>query len=138
MIVAFSVGALWSLISGGSLLALGSFVPALFTDDAAVTAAVLLSLPAIAGFQFFDATQVIGGALLRAMGRPRAGAVINVLGFFAVALPLAHFWAVKNNGGVQALWYSLSIGLALVAIGVSFWVFVLSRKPIEELQVGSS
>jgi MATE family multidrug resistance protein len=138
MAVAFSVGALWSIVSGGSLLALGSLVPALFTRDAEVTAAVLLSLPAVAGFQFFDATQALGGALLRAMGRPRAGAVINVVGFFAVALPLAHYWAVKNNGGVQALWYSLAIGLALVAIGVSVWVLVLSRKPVEELQVGSS
>lgn len=133
--VSFAVAASWSLVSGSLLLALGQSVPALFTDDSEVTAAVLLSLPAVAGFQLFDATQAVGGGLLRAMGRPHAGAVINALGFFAIALPLAYLWGVRGQGGVQALWYSLAIGLGLVALGVGSWVMLLSRKSLEELEV---
>ena len=135
MAVSFGVAAAWSLVSGASLLLLGAFVPALFTDDVAVTQAVLASLPAVAGFQLFDATQAVGGGLLRAMGRPHAGAVINALGFFAVALPLGYYWGVKQGGGIEALWLSLACGLGLVAVGVGIWVAILSKKSLAELKV---
>jgi len=135
MAVSFGVAATWSLFSGGGLLLLGAHLPRLFTTDGEVTAAVLASLPAVAGFQLFDATQAVGGGLLRAMGRPHAGAVINALGFFAIALPLGYFWGVRQGGGIEALWLSLACGLGLVALGVGAWVTILSRKSLSELQV---
>jgi len=132
---AFLVAGAWSIVSGAGILLLGPRVPALFTTDLELAEVVLLSLPAVAGFQLFDATQAIGGGLLRAMGKPHAGALINAVGFFVLALPLAYFWGVRGDGGIQSLWYSLAIGLGLVAVGVALWVYRLSRKDLAELQV---
>ena len=135
MAVSFAIAACWSLISGGLVLLFGAWIPAVFTRDEAVAISVLASLPAIAGFQLFDGIQAVGGGLLRAMGRPRAGAVINVFGFFVVALPLGYIWGVRYEGGLVALWLSLAVGLGLVAVGVSVWVALLSRKSLQELEV---
>lgn len=133
--VAFGAGVAWSIASGAGLLLLGGSIPRLFTEDAIVSRMVESSLIAVVAFQLFDASQAISAGVLRAMGRPHAGAVINAIAFFCVALPAAYYFAVVRGGGVLALWLGMAFGLFLVAAGTSIWVAFLSRKCIEELEV---
>lgn len=135
MLISLASAAGWAALSGTSILLAGDRIPALFTDEAELLRAVLVSLPAVAAFQLFDSTQAVGAGLLRAMGRPHAGALINAFGFFCIALPLAYWWGIRAEGGIVALWWSMCLGLTLVALGVCSWAMRLSRLELHQLQV---
>ena len=98
-----------------------------------MTAATLL--PIAGAFQIADGVQVVGAGLMRGMGRPDAGAVVNLIGFYAVGLPLAYALAFPLGFGIVGIWWGLAAGLGGVAGMLVFWVGRTSRRPIEELSV---
>ena len=76
-------------------------------------------LPIAAAFQLFDGTQAVAGGVLRGAGQTRAAALINLLGYYALALPLAYwlgFGAGPGRGlGLSGIWIGLAVGLFAVA-----------------------
>jgi MATE family multidrug resistance protein len=111
-------------------------LPLLYTTDAAVIALGALVLPIAGAFQIFDGTQVVAGGILRGAGRTHAAAYVNLIGFWAIALPLAWLWAFRNGGGLEGIWWGLVAGLAAVSAALVFWVHRTTHRPIEELRVG--
>lgn len=97
-------------------------LPRIYSADAAVLAACAALLPIAAAFQLFDGTQVVGGGILRAMGRTRPAAVFNLLGYYALALPLGYMLAFRAGFGLPGLWWGLAAGLAVVAGLLLTWV----------------
>ena len=73
-------------------------------------------------FQVFDGTQVVGGGLLRGMGRTRAAAVFNVIGYYILALPLAWWLTFRLRAGLEGIWWGLCLGLAAIALLLVLWV----------------
>lgn len=112
VMVLFAVG----LVVGRRLL------PELFTDDAAVVALCAVVLPIAAGFQVVDGAQIVGSGVLRGMGRTIPAALFNLLGFYAVALPLAYLLAFRAGLGVAGLWWGLAAGLTTVALLLVLWL----------------
>ena len=110
-------------------------LPALFTTDQGVVSLAARILPIVAAFQLFDSTQVICAGILRGLGRPNAGALINLVGYFAFALPLAYFLAFHRELGLHGIWYALAVGLFSVAALLSFWVKRTLSSPVASLQV---
>lgn len=102
-------------------------IPAAFTGEVAVVALAATVLPVAAAFQVFDGLQVVGVGVLRGMGSTRPAAVINVLGFYCLALPLGHGLAFRGGMGLPGLWWGLASGLAAVA--VMLVVRVVTRGP---------
>ena len=91
-------------------------------DSAAVLALCAQVLPIAAAFQMFDGLQVVGGGVLRGMGRTTPGAVINLLGYYALALPFASWLAFRMGHGLAGLWWGLSLGLATIALALVVWI----------------
>jgi MATE family multidrug resistance protein len=90
-------------------------LPRLYTDDASVLALGAAILPIAAAFQVFDGTQVVGCGVLRGMGRTRPAAWFNLLGYWALGLPLAAWLALRGSWGLPGIWWGLCAGLAVVA-----------------------
>jgi MATE family multidrug resistance protein len=97
-------------------------LPRIYTTDAATLAAAAGILPIAGAFQLFDGTQVVGGGVLRGMGRTRPAAVFNFVGYYAIALPLADGLSRAAGFGLPGIWWGLCFGLAAVAVALIVWV----------------
>jgi MATE family multidrug resistance protein len=86
-----------------------------FTDDAAVIAAAVPLLQIAALFQLSDGVQAIAAGALRGIGRTRATLVGNLLGHYAIGLPISLGLAFGAALGAPGLWWGLSAGLTATA-----------------------
>jgi len=87
-------------------------------------------LPLAAAFQLFDGLQVVAGGMLRGMGRPDAAALVNLLGYYVVALPLAYVACFSWQRGLPGIWLALAVGLMVVALALLVWVRRTARRPL--------
>ena len=134
--VSLALGAGVMLGFGLLFAALAAELPLLYSSDADVTALAALVLPIAAAFQLFDGTQVVAGGILRGAGRTHAPAVVNLIGFWGLSLPLSWYWAFGNGNGLEGIWWGLVVGLFAVSLALVLWLSRTLRRPIEELRVG--
>jgi MATE family multidrug resistance protein len=110
-------------------------LPALYSVDPIVLAAASQILPIAAAFQLCDGVQVVAGGVLRGMGRPDAGAVLSLLGYYAVGLPLAYVSGFVWGYGLVGIWAGLALGLTLVAFALVILVRRSTQDPLSALQL---
>jgi len=108
-------------------------IPSWFTADPAVVALAATLLPIVAAFELFDGLQVVGSGVLRGMGRTRPAALFNLVGYYALGLPLAAWLGRPERLGLIGIWWGLALGLAVVA-GLSV-VWVAFRGPARSTPV---
>ena len=101
-----------------------SLIPYAFTRDAAVVTLAATLLPIVAAFELFDGLQVVGSGVLRGMGRTRPAALFNLVGYYALGLPLAAWLGRPERLGLVGIWWGLALGLAVVAALSVAWVAV--------------
>ncbi|MFV8755542.1 MATE family efflux transporter [Nannocystaceae bacterium ST9] len=104
------------------LVATRGVIPRLFTADAQVILIAASIFPIAGAFQVFDGLQVVGGAILRGMGDTRPAVAFNLIAYYALAMPLAFWLVYERGGGLIELWWSLVLGLAVVAGSMVVWV----------------
>lgn len=110
-------------------------LPRLYTEDPALLALAAQILPIAGAFQLADGTQGVAGGVLRGMGRPQIAALINLLGYYAVALPLAYALGFRMQLGLIGIWIALAVGLLAVAFAMLVWIRQTLHTPVAELQV---
>ena len=88
----------------------------LYTDDSAVIALAATLIPIAGVFQVFDGVQAVAAGVLRGIGDTHAPAVINVIGFWLIGLPVSWYLAFRHGGGAIGLWWGIVVGLGAVAI----------------------
>ncbi len=120
--VALGLGGVVMTVAAVVLVLGRRLLPALFSHDAGVIALCATILPIAAAFQIGDGLQVIGSGVLRGMGKTVPAALIYLLGFYAVALPLAYVLGVRGGYGLAGVWWGLAVGLTLVAGLLVFWI----------------
>jgi MATE family multidrug resistance protein len=113
-------------------------LPRFYSQDARVILLAAQIFPFAAAFQLCDGTQVVAGGVLRGMGRPDAAAVVNLLGYYVVALPLAYVIAFVYGQGLPGIWLSLAAGLTVVAASLLIWVVRTASRPLHKLAVGAA
>jgi MATE family multidrug resistance protein len=104
------------------LVALRQVIPRLYTDEIEVVMLAASIFPIAGAFQVFDGVQVVGGAILRGMGDTRPVAAFNLVAYYVLAMPLAIWLVYGRDGGLVELWWSLVLGLAVVAGSLVAWV----------------
>ena len=132
-----------ALAMGGGVMAVGACIfivfretlPLFYIEDAAVVSLAALLLPIAGAFQIFDGLQVVGGGLMRGMGRPQAGAIVNLIGFYVIGLPLGWLLAFPAGLGIIGIWWGLAAGLGGVAFMLCIWVVRTAKRPLVELTV---
>jgi len=132
-----------AFLMGGGVMAIAAMVffvfrealPALYARDPVVVALAAGLLPIAGAFQVFDGVQVVGAGLMRGMGRPQAGAIVNLIGFYVLGLPLAYVLAFPMGFGLPGIWWGLAAALGLVASLLVVWVARTNRKALSRLRV---
>jgi multidrug resistance protein, MATE family len=91
-----------------------------FTEDAALLRIGATVLFTCALFQPFDAVQTVATGALRGWGDTRWPMLVNLIGHWAIGLPVAYVLCFWQGWGISGLWAGL--GLGIVVIGTTLMV----------------
>jgi MATE family multidrug resistance protein len=86
----------------------------IFTDDPGVIAVGVSLLLIAAVFQLFDGIQTVATGALRGLGDTRVPMLANLIGHWAIGLPVGYTLCFGRGYGVQGLWTGLALGLILI------------------------
>ncbi len=106
----------------------------LLSDQHSVIAATAPLMVVAAVFQISDGVQGVGAGVLRGAGETRFAFVANVLGHWAIGLPLALYLGFSLQLGVVGLWWGLCAGLTAVAAALFGRFWLRSRREIAPLE----
>ena len=87
-------------------------------------------------FQVFDGVQVVGSGVLRGAGDTRFPLAANLVGYYALGLPIAALCTFVLGYGVRGLWIGLCVGLVLVAATLFARFDHLCSRPLVRLAGG--
>lgn len=108
LVIALVVGLTMSIL----LVLFRRGVGKIFTGDSqpGVVDAVASLAPFLSVTLWFDAVQSTASGALRGSGRQRVGALVNILSWYIVALPVGAVAAFWFHLGVKGLWLGLVVG----------------------------
>lgn len=131
--VAFVAGAGVMSLAALAFLTIPRPLARLFTNQEAVIATALPLFLVAAYFQLSDGVQAVGGGVLRGAGDTKFTFYANVLGHWAIGLPIALYLGFERELGIVGLWWGLCAGLTVVAVILYLRFERLSRNEIEPL-----
>lgn len=132
-LTAFGAGAAFMSLVGLCFVLFSGLLARLMTDQPAVMA-VAAPLMVVAGvFQISDGIQGVGAGVLRGAGDTRFTFLANMVGHWAVGLPVALALGLGLHMGVTGLWWGLCTGLTAVAISLFTRFWHLSSRAIVPL-----
>jgi MATE family multidrug resistance protein len=86
----------------------------LFTADADVIRIGIGLFAVAAVFQLFDGMQTVTTGALRGLANTRTPMLVNLVGHWAIGLPLAYVLCFRYGWQAQGLWIGLATGLILI------------------------
>ncbi len=133
-LTAFAAGASIMTLSAIIFWAFPRQLSALLTDRADVIAAAVPLLAVAAVFQISDGVQGVGAGVLRGAGDTRFAFLANLVGHYAIGLPVAVALGLAWGRGVIGLWWGLCAGLTAVAVALLSRFLRLSSREIAPLE----
>ena len=119
---AIGLGSGFMLCASAALLLFPTAIARGFTHDPAVVAAAVPLLLVGAAFQFFDGVQVTATGALRGAGNTHAGLIVQLIGYWGVAVPVGLWFGFHQKMGAVGLWIGLALGLVFAGVAlVSVW-----------------
>lgn len=109
-------GLLYGAFSGLLLIALGKYLPYIFTQDAAVVTTSTMLLFYAAVFQISDATQAIGVGLCRGIKDVVRPTIYVAIAYWVIGIPVGYILAFTYNMGAAGIWIGLVVGLSVSSI----------------------
>jgi len=88
---------------------------ALYTTDPQVMAVGPGLLLLAAAFQIFDGIQTVSTGALRGLGETRVPMLANLVGYWALGLPLGLTLCFVLHWGIYGIWIGLTVALILIA-----------------------
>lgn len=110
----------------------------LVSSDPDVLRIAIPLLGVAAFYQLSDGFQAVGAGVLRGAGDVRLPFLFNVVGHYAVGLPVALVLGRFGSLGVEGLWWGIFAGLTFVATAMFIRFVLISRHPIQPLEAGSA
>ena len=123
-----AVCGLFMTASALMLLLLREHITALYTRDEDVRAVAFSLLTMAMIFQISDGLQVGAAGALRGFKDTRIPMLLNVIAYWLIAFPLAWYLGVHRDGGPQAVWVALVVGLTVGAGLLNARFLVISRR----------
>ena len=106
----------------------------MLTDQPEVIAASVPLLAVCAVFQLSDGIQGVGAGVLRGAGDTRFAFLANLVGHYAIGLPVAILLGLRLGQGVIGLWWGLCAGLTAVAVALLTRFLRISSREIAPLE----
>jgi MATE family multidrug resistance protein len=115
-------------ISTLALITMPDLIYGSFTNDHEVLRQGLACLLCVGVFQIFDGIQVSATGALRGAGNTASSMYANVLGYYALGIPLGLWLCFALDMQVLGLWIGLATGL----IAISIWLLISwhRRRPV--------
>ncbi len=131
-LIGLVVGASAMACFGVTFVSLGGPLAALFTHDAMVVAAAIPLFQIAALFQLSDGLQAVGAGALRGLGDTRATLWANLVGHYLIGFPISLGVGFGMALGITGIWWGLSAGLTVTAIGLVLrFVHQTSKRRLE-------
>ncbi|KAI0380834.1 mate-domain-containing protein [Hypomontagnella monticulosa] len=118
--VAVVFGIILSTINTVLLGSLRYKVPYLFTHDTEVIDILVKAIPIITIMQTFDTMAAFSHGLLRSIGCQEFAGYLNLVVYYAIALPISFCTAFLAGWKLYGLWAGMTSGLCIVSV-VEFW-----------------
>ena len=103
-------------LNGAIFLSIPGLLARLYTPDLEVWGLTATLIPVAGIFQIFDGLQAVGSGVLRGVGDTLAPMIVNLVGFWLIALPISLYLAFPGGLGPLGLWWGMAAGLAAVAL----------------------
>jgi multidrug resistance protein, MATE family len=92
------------------------WLTSLYTDEPATVAVAVALIPLAGWFQVFDGLQAVTSGVLRGAGDTRIPAILHLVAFWGVGIPLGWYLGFHTAWREQGLWLGLVAGLAAAAL----------------------
>ena len=114
----------YAMASGLSFVLLGRAMAGLFTGDAEVIRLAAMLLVIVGVFQLVDGLQVASAAMLRGLHDARVPALMGLVAYWVVGLPVGSGLAFCIGMGARGVWWGLASGLlvACITLGGRLWL----------------
>ncbi|XP_038669046.1 multidrug and toxin extrusion protein 1-like, partial [Scyliorhinus canicula] len=113
-----------ALVISSILLAIKNVVGYVFTNDKEIAHLVSQVIPLNAAFYLFDSMAGVSGGVIRGVGKQKLGAIGNLVGFYAIGLPIGISLMFKTKLGIIGLWTGMLICVVVQAV---FFLTVIYR-----------
>ena len=133
-LIAFAGGAGIMSLSALAFWLIPAPLARLLSDQQDVIDAAVPLLAVCAFFQLSDGVQGVGAGVLRGAGDTRFPFLANLIGHYAIGLPVAVWLGLFCGLGVIGLWWGLCAGLTAVAIALLKRFLLLSSREIAPLE----
>lgn len=133
-LVAFATGAAIMSVAALSFWLIPTRLALLLSDRSDVIAASVPLLVVAAVFQISDGIQGVGAGVLRGAGDTKFAFLANLVGHYAIGLPIAITLGLYWGRGVIGLWWGLCAGLTAVAFALLSRFLHLSSREIVPLE----
>ncbi|KAL5022186.1 hypothetical protein ScPMuIL_001341 [Solemya velum] len=118
--VAIIMGLCAALFTSMLIMAFKEIIPLMFSEDRAVVSLATRLFPLLAFMHLFDASQGVSSGVIRGTGNQRFGALVNLVAYYMLALPVAVPLMFKTSIGVAGAWWGMIISTVFQAI--TFWI----------------
>lgn len=122
-------------ISAAVFLLAPEWLATRYTTDHATVAVAVALIPLAGMFQVFDGLQAVTGGVLRGTGDTRVPALLHLVSFWGVGVPLGAFLGFQTSMRERGLWIGLVAGLAAAALLQSWRARQRLRGTITRLRV---
>jgi len=87
----------------------------LFNNDPEVISLVASILPLVSLFQVMDGLAAVVAGVLRALGLQGTGALLNLVSYYIIGIPMGIYFAFKQDMNLWGLWIGLTIALVFTS-----------------------
>ncbi|CAO3660666.1 unnamed protein product [Umbelopsis ramanniana] len=126
--VAMAFAIVFGLLNSGFFLATRNVYGYLFTSDPDVVSRVASILPMCALFQIADSAAGVCGGVVRGLGRQKIAAILNLVAYYLIALPLAYVLTFKLGWGLHGIWTGLTLALFIAGAGLIVFLMNVNWK----------
>ncbi|XP_007939678.1 multidrug and toxin extrusion protein 2 [Orycteropus afer afer] len=124
-----------SLVTGAMLSILKNKLGHIFTNDEKVIALVNQVLPIYIVFQLFEAICCVYAGILRGTGKQAFGAIVNLIAFYIIGLPLGAILTFVVRMRIMGLWLGMLACSLLAAIAfIAYTAQINWKLAAEEAQ----
>jgi multidrug resistance protein, MATE family len=124
----YAITAGTQFVSALVLLFGAPFIAALWTRDAEVAALAAQLMVLAAAFQFSDGLQAASAGALRGLKDTRVPALVTVLSYWGLGMPMGYWMGIVQGGGAHGMWYGLITGLSAAAALLTLRFVLLARR----------
>lgn len=103
-------------LSAAIFIAAPEFLASLYTREPATFAIAIALIPLAGAFQIFDGLQAVTSGILRGTGDTRVPAILHIVAFWGVGIPLGAYLGLRTPYRERGLWYGLVVGLAAASL----------------------